>query len=156
MNFIFKPSLTIITVVLFFVNISCSKESDNTENELPNADQYITWNIDGNKGALTSPVDSLASARYATDTHIAGASKNNQNEIYFIFKGNRENGTYRITYSQIYINGSGFSAFSNSLQAIVKTYGNVGDYITGSYFGNVTDSTSKAMTIRGDFKLKTR
>jgi hypothetical protein len=145
---------SLLFVPLF--QISCSKDSSGEPNNLPNADEYITWNINGNKGSLTSSSDSLASARYSSDTHLTGVSPTNQNELYLIFRGNRRTGEFPVTYSDMYINQSTYSAVPNSLQVKVTNYGGVGDYIIGSYAGNVTDATSNTLSISGNFRVKTR
>lgn len=156
MKVLFKISLTSFISLFSIAHTSCSKGSTAQVYDLPNTDQYISWNVNGNKGAFTSPMDSLASARYGIQTHITGASTNNQNGVYFIFSGNRANGIYEISFSDIYINQVTYSALPNSLQATVTKYGSVGDYIIGSYSGNVKDSTSKTIAISGNFKVKTR
>src|SRR5436305_576956 len=90
--------------ILVMGNFSCSKKPDSQPNDLPNTDQYFTWNLNGTKGALLSPSDSLASARYSTDTHLAGTSTTNQDGLEIIFQGDRTPGTFTSTYAETYLN----------------------------------------------------
>ncbi len=152
-----KTYFIALCLLVLLLCINCSKDSNQQNNDLPNADQYITWSINGDKGSLTSPADSLASARYASDTHLAGSSTSTQDGITIIFRGNRATGTYTATYSDFYIKQKSYSVSSNTLQVMVTKYGNVGDYIEGSYSGKFSDPASaNSLPINGNFRLKTR
>ncbi len=144
--------LSIITLLY----IGCSKSSNNQPDDLPNADQYITWNINDGKGSMTSPNDSIGSARYATDTHIIGQSTTNQNAFYIIFSGNRDAGMYNANFADLYINQKTYTNSSDPLLVTITKYGNVGDYIIGSYSGKIKDTSTNLYPINGNFKLRTR
>ena len=143
-------------LILPLICIRCSKDNNNQANDLPNADQYITWNINGEKGSMTSPNDSIGSARYATDTHIIGQSTTNQNQFYIIFSGNRDAGTYPVHFADLYINQKTYTESPDPFLVIVTKYGNVDDYIIGSYSGKIKDNSTNLYPINGNFKLKTR
>ena len=144
-------------LMLVFI-IGCSKNSDPETPNLPNADHYITWNIDDNiQGSLTSPYDSLASARYGTETNLVGIATSNKNSFLVQFNGNRSTGMYDVIYAIMWINGKNY--YSNGpgfLQVKLSKYGDFDDDIIGSYSGNVKDSMGVLSKINGNFKLKTR
>lgn len=151
-------SLPYCFLSILAVIIGCSKSTTPETPNLPNSNQYITWNIDDSiQGSLTSPYDSLASARYGIETNLSGFAPANKNSVLIQFDGNRSTGMYDVLYCIIWVNGKNY--YSNRLdflQVNVSKYGDFGENITGSYSGNIKDSTGVIYKINGNFKFQTR
>lgn len=145
-------------LIILVFTIGCSKESAPETPNLPNTDQYITWNIaDSIQGSLNSPHDSLASARYGTQTNLVGIATANKNSILIQFDGNRSTGIYDAVYAIMWVNGRNYYLNRPGfLEVKVSKYSDFGENIIGSYSGNIKDSTGALSKISGNFKLKTR
>lgn len=150
-----KTCFVILLCIVAIGSLGCSKGSDSQTNDLPNADQYFTWNLNGSKGALLSPSDSLAAAHFAPHTEMAGESTSKQEGVTIVFGSDGTTGTFTAVYADFTIGNKHYWA-PNTLQVKVTRYGNVGDYLVGSYSGSLPDSTSKLLPISGNFRIKRR
>lgn len=159
---VFANCFLLFTASLF-IKAGCSKSNEDIDSgEIPEADQYVTWNINNEKGALQSPADSLFGYVNSGSTSIhAGTIYNAPNPIYFsaAFNG-RTTGSFSLTDLNILANGRYYINTSTAVQVTVTTYGNTGQYLIGSYSGSVKDSTGNGQTstaiypINGKFKVK--
>ena len=158
---VFANCFLLFTASLF-IKAGCSKSNEDIDSGIPEADQYVTWNINNAKGVLQSPADSLFGYVNSGSTSIhGGTTYNAPNPIYFsaAFSG-ITTGTFSLTDLNILTNGRYYINTSTATQVTVTTYGSTGQYLIGSYSGSVKDSTGNGQTstavypIRGIFKVK--
>jgi hypothetical protein len=157
----FRSFLTCALLVFtasLFIKAGCSKSEDDVQADPPpNADQYVTWNINGNKGYLAAPTDSLWLTTSYGPTVLFGNTAYNAaaNGGFFASVNATASGTFPINYIAIYTNDKYYVTTSTAPQMNIATFGAVGQYVTGSYSGTVKDSTSTAtFPISGNFKIK--
>lgn len=136
----------------FFINGICNKD----DNELPNADQYVTWTVNGQSGELTTPTDSLDFDRSGNTTSIYGQTKPlPTNNFYISFDGAQTTGTYSSTQCEIIINGNDYGQVSSPVSINVTGYGAAGGYITGTYSGTIVKSSNNtSYNVTGEFRIK--
>lgn len=147
----------LLLLIPAFSNALCNRDNNDVPVPPPAGDQYVTWSISGANGNLSSPPDSIAMIRQGNATIIYGMNSNSRTNFYVGFTGAQSTGTY--SSSDIYIfNGSEYySQTSTPVQINVTNYGAPGQYITGTYSGNVKDSTTRTtIAISGQFKVKNR
>lgn len=144
-----KQLLTICLLILVF---SCSKDNDV---DLPDADQYLTWEVAGKKGAFLHPADSIAAARFSSRTDMA-ATDNAASQVYLIINGAVSPGSYRATYQEFSINQTSYLYGPELVMVNIKQYDAVGGYISGSYSGTVKDSLYRSHSISGHFRMRRR
>ena len=145
-----------IAALLFLFQVSCKKEAE-VNPELPDADQYITWNIDGATGALTAPGDTLGLGRYGTRTEMGGYSTAGQHYITAIFSSDSAAaGAYQATSVDYIIGKTVYSPTTAPFQINVSDYGRVGGLVTGWYWGTLQDSAFHHHQVRGYFRLRRR
>ena len=134
----------------------CNKE--NVDVPPPNADQYVTWKINGASGNLQSPVDSLSFYGMGNSTAIYGSTNPVPTTAFAIaFVGSQQSGTYSADYIYLLSGGKYYVSTAIPLQVSVTTYGTAGQYVIGTYSGNVKDSTTSAIIpVSGEFRIKNR
>ena len=157
----FRSLLTSAVMVFtasLFIKAGCSKSSDDVDVAPPsNSDQYVTWNINGKKGYLASPNDSLWVTTSFGPTILFGNTPYTaaQNIGFYAQVNSKAAGTFPASQMVIYSANKYYVSTSNAPQINIATFGAVGDYITGSYTGTLKDSTSTATyPISGVFKVK--
>lgn len=147
-----------------FIKAGCSKSSDDvaTTPALPNADQYITWNVNNSNGSLQSPNDSIFYQLNSGTTVFLGQTPYNatsQGGVYAAFNGTTT-GSFNFSQLNIYANNHYYVPTATPVQVNVTTYGTLGQYVIGSYSGLVKDSvygqtgTSNTYSIQGNFRIK--
>jgi hypothetical protein len=140
----------ILSLIFAFVIISCSKQKGTTD--LPISDQYFTCEIDGFKGSVTSPNDSLGCIRTGTRSIIGGDANNNSDFFILTFNSDRVPGNYKAAICDISLNNKKYSSQQHDIQIKVSSFGNNGEKIVGSYSGTINQS-SITHKVKGDFKL---
>lgn len=134
----------------------CNKDAE--DGDRPDADQYVTWKIAGASGSLSVPTDSLDFYYNGVSTAIYGMTKPTPATSFGIsFVGAQQSGTFTADYFQVYTGGKYYVPTSTPLQVSVTTYGPTGQYVIGTYSGQVKDSSSSAIIpVAGEFRIKNR
>lgn len=145
----------VLLAPLFMQNV-CSKESDNEDIQLPNADQYATWKTSAINGSMTMPTDSLDFYHMGNNTAFYGMTKPARTTYFELsFDGPQQNGNYTATSFVVVAGGKHYYPSSTPVQVNVTTYGGLGQYVVGTYSGNVLDSaTSAVVPVSGAFRIK--
>jgi hypothetical protein len=141
--------------VALFIYGTCNKDNDDIVT--PSGDQYLTWRIGTSSGSVSSPPDSVSMARQGNTTIFYGQNAANSANFYVSFSGTQAVGNYSASDFLIYANGKYYVQTSAPLQINVTTYGMAGQYIIGTYSGNIKDSTASAIVaVTGQIKVKNR
>ena len=147
--------LLLLFVAPIFVLSSCSKDDDD---DLPNTDEYVTYNIAGQSGAYTAPTDSVIAYRQANETFISASLRNGSGGSVFIsFEGAAAPGNYPARECGIGLINDYYFQGPTPTMINITAYGAVGSYIIGSYSGTLrksADNTPAAVT--GSFRIKRR
>jgi hypothetical protein len=148
----------LVLLAPLFINGVCTKNDDiATPVPLPTADQYVTWRFTNNNGSLSNPPDTLYSERVSNTTQVYGRNANYGSTCLIHFDGQATTGTYPAKYFDIYTNGRYYVQGTSPVQITVTNYGNVGQYLTGTYSGALKDSATSVLTsVSGEFKIKRR
>ncbi|HVF95869.1 MAG TPA: hypothetical protein VM871_01025, partial [Flavisolibacter sp.] len=127
-----------------------------TDLQIPNADQYVTWRANNTNGSLTSPADSLDFYRMGNNTAVYGMSQPVRSNYFELsFDGPQQNGNYTATNFVVVAGGKHYYPASTPVQVMVTSYGSAGKYIVGTYTGNATDSASLSVVpVSGAFRIK--
>jgi len=159
----FKSALTCLLMLFtasLFIKAGCSKSEDDTDVAPPaNADQYVTWNINGTKGYLAGPTDSLWISTSNGPTVFFGNTPYTAtvNGGFYVAVNATATGSFPMSYISIYTNNKYYVSTSTSPQMNITTFDGVGGYVSGSYTGTIKDSASTATyPISGTFKVKRR
>jgi len=143
-----------------FIKAGCSKSSDDVDVAPPsNADQYVTWNINGNKGYLATPSDSLyLNTDYGFTLLLGNTAYNATNSIgFYASTSGAAAGTFPANSMVIYTNNKYYVSTATAPQISISTFGTTGQYVSGTYTGVLKDSTSTSTyPISGTFKVKRR
>ncbi|HVG41747.1 MAG TPA: hypothetical protein VM888_09060 [Chitinophagaceae bacterium] len=154
---VFTCSLLVFAAT-FFIQAGCSKSSDEVDTAPPpNAEEYVTWNINGNKGYLATPTDSVwVTTSYGPTLFIANTAPTASSSVGFLASTNATTtGTFPLSYITIYTGNKYYVSTSTAPQINIATFGSLGQFVTGSYTGMVKDSMSTATySISGNFKIK--
>jgi hypothetical protein len=146
----------LLLLIPVFSNGICNRSNDDVIAP-PSGDQYVTWSIAGANGNLSSPPDSIGMVRQGNTTVIFGMNANNSTNFYAAFARAQAAGTYPSSDILIYTNGRYYVQTGTPVQVNVTNYGAQGQYITGTYSGNVKDSTAgTTVAISGQFKVKNK
>src|SRR5687768_3299449 len=103
--FIWKQIILICSLV--FMISACVKTPP--EIDLLEAEQYITWQIDGMAGAFVMPEDTVACARFGSQTEMVGYDPDRQDRLNTYFTGNRWAGTYQTNFFDLHVNGTNYN-----------------------------------------------
>ncbi|MDQ3550072.1 MAG: hypothetical protein M3413_00930 [Bacteroidota bacterium] len=137
----------------FFIQGVCNKDNEDLEN--PNEDEYVTWNISGANGSLSSTTDSLGFYKQDNSSSMYGMTKTNPRSSFDLSFNGLTKGTYPAEYFNVSADGKNFTSSSTPLQVNISTYGSSGGYVTGTYNGNIQDAaTSAIIAVNGKFHLK--
>lgn len=122
---------------------------------------YINYTLDGNNIQTASPLDSMIAIIIESKHIIIGSfSKADTSKTHIIFQmdgGQGTNNTISILYAN---NGNGHEMLSapnsSSFPVTVTEYGSaVGEYVSGSFTGNVRDSTRNlTLPVECNFRVK--
>ena len=139
-----------------FIQGLCNKDSDDITT--PTADQYVTWRINGANGSLEVPKDSIDFNRSGNNTAIYGSTKPNATASSVLaFDGAQQAGTFLATDFGVTSGGKNYTTTSTPIQVNVTTYGTAGQYLIGTYNGNIKEfGTSSTITVTGSFRVKVR
>ena len=148
-----KRLLTIVFGLLIIAG--CKKDNDEEQVVLPNAEQYVTWQVGTTKGEFIIGVDTISASRIGTLTEIIANSPTTQNFISALFSGNRAPGTYNSNMN-MNINGITYQGSNEPVRVTVNQFGDTGDFITGSYSGELRDADFKRYAVKGYFKIRMR
>lgn len=148
----------LLLLIPVFSKAICNKDNtDAPQPPPPSGDQYVTWSIAGANGNLSSPPDSISMVRQGNATIIYGMNSNNSTNFYVGFTGAQSTGTYSSSDILIFTGGKYYAQTSTPVQINVTNYGAPGQYITGTYSGNVKDSTAgTTLAVSGQFKVKSK
>lgn len=147
-------TFALLLVSPFFMAGFCSK--DDAVAIPTNATQYFTYDIMGIKGQVSSPTDSLAMTTSSNKTTFFGNTVGSSVTANYrlAFPGTTV-GSYQLSECLIYISGHYFVSTATPITINVNSFGAAGSYVTGTYAGEIKDSTSgKIYTASGDFKIK--
>lgn len=149
--------MKLITVILLSLVVftGCKKDDDDEQIVLPTAEQYITWQIGNTKGEFIVPTDTVTAARSTNFTEILAFSPSNNNSVSFSFNGAQTSGNYNSNLTMT-INGETYLPSNDPIRVTVTQFGNIGDFIVGSYTGELRDDEFKRYAIRGWFKIRLR
>lgn len=126
------------------------------------ADQYITLTVNGDHYTWLLPdymSSTIISAAGQNNTFIESVKANEQQSLYFTFQGGMVPGTYSGNQFEFYPTAIGETAYLSSatpLSIIITEYGNVSQYVTGRFSGNVIRSgnSKNPLPIQGSFRVK--
>jgi hypothetical protein len=142
--------ITLVLSLLIAVT-ACNKSDKEEDVSAPNSDQYIYWNFKGSHVALSVPSDTIVATNFTPLTTLTAYSTTNGIAISF---SSMTTGTFVSDYFQIHTNSKDYPG---SVTLNVTEYGTVGNYIVGTYSGNITDSTAnQAYAVSGGFRMKRR
>ena len=147
-------TVALLLISPFFMAGFCSK--DDVAAIPTNATQYFTWDIMGIKGQVSSPTDSLAMTTISNKTTFFGNTVGSSVTANYrmSFPGTAV-GSYQLSECLIYVSGHYFVSTPTPITINISSYGGVGSYVTGSYSGEIKDSTSgKTYAATGEFKIK--
>ena len=147
-------AFALLLVSPFFMAGFCSK--DDAPAIPANATQYFTYDIMGIKGQVSSPTDSLSMSTISNKTTFFGNTVGSSVTANYrlVFPGTTV-GTYQLSECLIYISGHYFVSTPTPITINVSSFGGVGSYVTGTYSGEIKDSTSgKTYAASGEFKIK--
>lgn len=147
----------LVVFASLFIKAGCSKGDDDLPAPPPNSDQYITWKISSHQGYIATPSDSLYLSVLNGSTVLYGGtpfSSSVQSFFYASFNGT-STGSFPINSLDITTGGKEYVTSSNPVQVTINSFGNVGQYVMGSYSGTVKDSTANTtIPISGEFRIK--
>jgi hypothetical protein len=150
-------ALMVFTASLF-IKAGCSKSSDDVGSEPPpNAEEFITWNINGNKGYLATPADSLYfSTTFGSSVFFGNTAWTAPHSIsFYAIVDAAATGNFPIAQMGIYTNDKYYISTSTPSQISISSFGAAGQFVTGTYTGTLKDSTSKSTySVSGNFKVK--
>lgn len=114
--------------------------------------------MSGASGNLQVPADSLSFYSTGSSTEIYGMTNPTPTTQFTIsFDGPQQSGTYPANYFYVLAGGKYYVSTAVPLQVRVTTYGPAGQYVIGTYSGNVKDSTTSAIIpVSGEFRIKHR
>lgn len=146
----------LLLVFSLFILVSCSKS--NEDSNFLNSDQYITWKLNGVSGMISKPTDTLILNHNNNTTSLACAdSPALTTYVQIFFDGAAQSGTYTSNRFQFSINGKNYEPSSTPLQINIKSFGAIGQIVSGSYSGKIKESFSSVTeAISGNFQLKRR
>ena len=147
--------LLLLFVAPIFVLSSCSKDDDD---DLPNTDEYVTYNIAGQSGAYTAPTDSVIAYRQANETFISASPRAGSGGSVFIsFEGAAAPGNYPARECGIGLINDYYFQGPTPTMINITAYGAVGSYITGSYSGTLRKSADNTpAAVSGTFRIRRR
>src|SRR5688500_11558052 len=94
--------LLLLAAPLFMFGI-CSPDDDLPT---PNTDEFITWQIPGRSGNVTTPPDNIGMGYYQSSfTAIGGSNTSNGSNFYAAFAGPQAPGNYPTMHVAVYVNG---------------------------------------------------
>jgi hypothetical protein len=122
--------------------------------------QYIIYNLNGTTVTFAPPIDSLR-LRVVSNVLSVQAFSRQQTQDYqstsFSSTGVTATGTYPISNVYVY-RGSSVDAMQNGpLNVTISEFGNPGQYVTGSFSGNLKDSIaggSATIPFNANFRIK--
>lgn len=139
----------------FFMAGFCSKE-DKLTPVMENNEQYFTYSINGVDGSVSTPKDSLGMSTANNFTKFQGLSKTATLTANYkmSFTGSSV-GDFQANECVIYVSGRYFVSTAAPINIKISNYGGLGSFVTGSYSGQIKDSTSgKVYNANGQFKIK--
>lgn len=139
----------------FFMAGFCSKE-DKLTPVMENNEQYFTYSINGVDGSVSTPKDSLGMSTANNFTKFQGLSKTATLTANYkmSFTGSSV-GDFQANECVIYVSGRYFVTTAAPINIKISNYGGLGSFVTGSYSGQIKDSTSgKVYNANGQFKIK--
>ena len=122
----------------------------------PNSDQYVTWNFQGNAGNLTAANDSLTLYNSGTFHAVYAMTKPSPTAMFSLtWIGNAQAGTYLVSDYMLLLNGHYYVSTPTPLQLNINSFGTTGQYVEGTYTGNIKDSTTATVyQVNGAFRLR--
>lgn len=133
----------------------CKKDNDEEPIILPSAEQYVTWQIGTTKGEFIIGADTISASRFGNLTEIIANSPSTQNFISALFSGNRASGNYNSSMN-MRINGVNYQESNEPVRITVNQFGDTGEFIVGSYSGELRDADYKRYAVKGYFKIRMR
>ncbi|HEX8462171.1 MAG TPA: hypothetical protein VF623_12105, partial [Segetibacter sp.] len=119
--------------------------------------QYINYTVAGGTYAYAPPTDSLSVITSSNVNSISGNtySNNRSSGINFAFTGT-STGTFPLSYLNLSVPGLDSAMMQNPISVIITEYGQPGQYIAGSFSGNVTNMAGTAFPIQCTFRVRRR
>lgn len=151
-----KTNKRISSALLFLFSpllyLACTQE-DNPSPDV--TEQFVSWTINGVQGRLATPVDSISQFVQGNSTYIYGLTKPTPITAFGVaFEGVRP-GTYPARYYGVFVGGKYYVPTTTPVQVVVTAYGAAGQFIEGTYSGNVKDSvTAVVFPVSGSFRVK--
>jgi hypothetical protein len=135
-----------------FIQGVCSKEDAPSPSA---SDQFVTWTINGIQGRLATPVDSISQFIQGNATYVYGMTKPTPITAFGVAFEGIGPGTYPARYYGVFVGGKYYVPSTTPVQVVVTAYGSSGQFIEGTYSGNVRDSlTSAVLPVSGSFRVK--
>jgi hypothetical protein len=133
----------------------CSKE-DKLTPVMENNEQYFTYSINGVDGSVSTPKDSLGMSTTNNLTKFQGFTKTSTlTANYRMSFTASSTGDFQAKECVIYVSGRYFVITATPINIKISNYGGLGSFVTGSYSGQIKDSTSeKVYNTNGQFKIK--
>jgi hypothetical protein len=147
-----RLSAALLFLVSPLIYLSCTQE----DTPSPNAtEQFVSWTINGVQGRLSTPVDSISQFVQGSSTYIYGLTKPNPITAFGVAFEGIKTGTYPARYYGVFVGGKYFVPSTVPVQVVVTSYGTAGQFIEGTYSGNVKDSVSAVVfPVSGSFRVK--
>ncbi len=131
--------------------LACTKE----DTPSPVTEQFVSWTINGVQGRLATPIDSISQFVQGNSTYIYGLTKPTPITAFGVAFEGVKPGTYPARYYGVFVGGKYYVPTTTPVQVNVTSYGAAGQFIEGTYSGNVKDSvTSVVFPVSGSFRVK--
>ena len=142
-------SLFAVLFLALVISYGCNK---NNADLAPNAEEFFTLELDGDKIVFQIPADTVAGVRIGDFLEFFIQSPSTGNSAQTFFSSPRVPGFYSARF-YFYVDSVLFIS-DNNFKTQVSYYGNTGDFIRGYYNGMVHDSIGNAYNAKGQYQVR--